>query len=148
MLAAEQMGRGWIGIDTSLYAASLSLGRLRQKAGKRHIDLKGFPASRNDALALQESDPLTYGVWGAAMLSTVATYQDLPGGLVSGLGSIMPRRQAISISSYVPLTKNLTSSLVGDDSPAAGEVGFVLKSMWPIRPLIAWPAPRKLVQSQ
>src|SRR5436309_13584789 len=49
MVAAERLGRQWIGIDQSLLASSLALARLRQVVQLKHITLNGFPSNRAEA---------------------------------------------------------------------------------------------------
>jgi DNA modification methylase len=102
LVAAESIGRSWIGIDSSLAATSYALARTRQLTTKP-IELRGFPENDADALALLAKEPQTFGIWGTSMLGTIADRKAATVTVASGRGRVPYDREPIDVLSWVPL---------------------------------------------
>jgi len=128
LVAAEQAGRGWIGIDSSLLGGSLSLARVRQEVNLWRVDLDGFPNDRIAALSLLKSEPLAFGLWGTSMLATLADRKGRTEALVTGSGQMRIRRRSTQIKSWVPLQGPVRP--LAEDLPKGrlSKVGFVLRA--------------------
>jgi DNA modification methylase len=128
LVAAEQAGRGWIGIDSSLLAGSLSLARVRQEVNLWHVDLDGFPGDRAAALSLFKHEPTAFGLWGTSMLATLADRSGRTETLVTGSGRMRIRRRQTQLKSWVPLRSSIDPAT--DDFPKGrlSKAGFVLRA--------------------
>ena len=104
MVAAERMGRQWIGVDSSLLACSIALGRARQEVPSGAIDLHGFPEDQMAAKKLLRDDPTAFGMWGTSMLGTLADRKAYNGSLATGIGVLKIARKRVQILSWVPLS--------------------------------------------
>lgn len=103
-VAAEKLGRGWITADESLLAASFTLARARQEAGRASIALHGFPRTVSSANILRSSDSQTFGVWGTGMLSTLISRKDFLPNLATGSGRVQIASRSIDVLAFVPLS--------------------------------------------
>ncbi|HEY5815633.1 MAG TPA: site-specific DNA-methyltransferase [Solirubrobacterales bacterium] len=128
LVAAERAGRGWVGIDSSLLAGSLSLARVRQEVNLWRVDLGGFPNNRAAALSLLKNEPLAFGLWGTSMLATLADRKGRTEALVTGSGHMRIRRRSTQIKSWVPLQAPVKP--MAEDLPKGrlSKVGFVLRT--------------------
>ena len=98
LVAAERLGRDWVGIDQSLLACSLSLGRTRPEVGAKSIRLKGFPSTMKGALELRKTSPMEYGIWGLALTGCLPHRSLMTESLAIGKGQIQKR----SLISVIP----------------------------------------------
>ncbi len=128
LVAAEQAGRGWIGIDSSLLAGSLALARVRQEVNLWRVDLHGFPSDRAEALSLLKREPLAFGLWGTSMLATLADRRGRTETLVTGSGRMRIRRRVTQLKSWVPLQATITPAAEGLPKGRLSKVGFVLRA--------------------
>ena len=103
LVAAEQLDRSWIGIDSSVLACSLALGRARAYAGPLPVRLEGFPNTTDEALNLLASSPIGFGMWGAGLLGTVPDRRLLSDELMIGRGKLTVGRKSTHLLSFVPL---------------------------------------------
>jgi DNA modification methylase len=103
LVASERAGRGWIGIDTSLLGASLSLARVRQEVNLWRVNVDGFPADRKSALKLLHDEPQAFGLWGTSMLATLADRKGRDESIVVGTGEMRIKRKLTQLKSWVPL---------------------------------------------
>lgn len=128
LVAAEQAGRGWVGVDSSLLAGSLSLARVRQEINLWRIDLWGFPRDRSQAMSLFRREPLAFGLWGTSMLATLADRKGRTERLVTGSGHMRIKRRSTQLKSWVPLRSSAISP--HDDFPKGrlSKAGFVLRA--------------------
>jgi DNA modification methylase len=125
-VAAEVLGRSWAAFDTSLLAASLTLGRVRQVAGQADVELEGFPTSVEEAGRLRRQEPNTYGIWGTGMLATVLDVENSTNRVVSGAGVIgPPPGPRLNLRSWVPMDSATDLSGFASQERRA-EVGIVL----------------------
>lgn len=69
-VAAERLGRSWCMLDTSLFAAGLTLSRTRAAVPQAPIAFHGGPTDVRSVGKLIEADPLAYGSWATALLAT------------------------------------------------------------------------------
>lgn len=111
LVAAEGLDRSWIGIDSSLLASCLALGRVRPHVGVRDVVTTGFPASVREAVDLQSADPVGFGVWASSMLATLADRQDLEGGLMRGQGRIESNGRRLDLFSWIPMRRRYSAEL-------------------------------------
>lgn len=138
LVAAEQLGRGWIGLDVSTHAVAISLGRIRQEVGRQAVQLDGLPTSEVEALALRENDPLAFGAWGLSMVGTIPRYQDIDVGIVAGTGVLKPRSRSLRVASWVPIRKDFEKRPLAATDQVTGEVGFVVRADRAVRTLVDW----------
>ena len=115
LVAAERLNRSWIGIDSSVLACSLALGRARAEAGHLPIRLHGFPKSEVEALELLAASPIGFGIWGAGLLGTVPDRRLLSDTLMVGRGRVTVGRKSTQLLSLVPLVNAEDASI---DLPA------------------------------
>ncbi|MDT4969214.1 MAG: hypothetical protein QOJ64_3951, partial [Acidobacteriota bacterium] len=101
LVAAERLGRGWLGIDSSLLACSLALGRTRSVVGTKPIRLQGFPSRTEVAMQLFRDEPLRFGVWGASLLGTLPDRELLSDSLLIGTRVVLGAKKS-SLISLVP----------------------------------------------
>lgn len=138
VVAAELLRRSWIGIDTSMYATSLALGRVRQEVGGAAVGLRGVPDSDQMALRLRDSDPLAFGAWGAGMLATVPTFQDLDRGIVAGVGTLGRGLPPSRVASWIPIRRRCDHQLATVPQGNGGASSFVLKADESVGALTEW----------
>lgn len=127
-VAAEQAGRGWIGIDSSLLAASIALARSRQEVNLSRVTLSGFPNDRGQALRLRRQEPLAFGLWGTSMLATLADRKGRSASLVTGSGAIRSRRKLVQVKSWVPMASSARIDVGDLPRGRLSKAGFVLRS--------------------
>jgi hypothetical protein len=128
LLAAERAGRGWIGIDSSLLAGSLSLARVRQSVNLSRVELSGFPRDVAAAQALRKSEPVAFGLWGTSMLATLADRGGRTDSLVTGNGQMRIRRHLTQLKSWVPLQGSAKPDITGFPKGRLSKAGFVLRA--------------------
>lgn len=110
LVAAERLARGWIGMDTSLLACSLSLGRVRARVGAKAVRLTGFPDKSQLALDLMKHAPLEFGIWGASMLATLPERRLTSDTVLIGTGQLGNRKTPLLVS-MVPLESKISTQL-------------------------------------
>lgn len=108
LVAAEKLGRQWIGIDSSFFAACVSLGRIRQEGLSQPVKLTGFPGDEQTAERLFTKDPLTFGMWGTSILGTMAERRGFDGNIAVGRSCLRFGKRQIQVASWVPLASELT----------------------------------------
>lgn len=128
LVAAEQAGRGWIGMDSSLLAGSLSLARVRQSVNLSRVHLTGFPRDVAAAQALRKSEPAAFGLWGTSMLATLADRGGRTDSLVTGNGQMRIRRHLTQLKSWVPLQGSAKPEAAGFPKGRLSKAGFVLRA--------------------
>ena len=111
LVAAERLDRSWIGVDSSVLACSLALGRARADAGHLPIRLHGFPKSEDEALELLTVSPMGFGIWGAGLLGTLPDRRLLSDTLMVGRGRVTVGRKSTHLLSLVPLVKAEDTSI-------------------------------------
>ena len=127
LVAAEKAGRGWIGIDSSLLAGSLSLARVRQEVNVRKVHLKGFPADAAEARRLRAKEPLAFGLWATSLLATLAQRGDRTPSLVTGSGRLRIQRRLVQLLSWAPLRNvGRPESSPSMDRGRLSKAGFVV----------------------
>ena len=124
-VAAEVHGRSWNAFDSSLLAASLTLGRVRQVVGHSEVKLEGFPKNVEAASRLRRQEPGTYGVWGTSMLATVLDLEHSTKRVVSGAGAFSTSGPRLSLRSWVPMDAAANLSGFASQERRA-QVGIVL----------------------
>lgn len=129
LVAAESLGRRWIGVDSSLLACSLTLGRVRRLAGTKRIQLLGFPDSATRARLLRTAEPLTFGIWATGMLGTVLDRDLSTRELITGSGEIRANRSTVSVVSWVPLSGARAGDVPEPDAKPLGRCrGFLVRA--------------------
>jgi site-specific DNA-methyltransferase (adenine-specific) len=128
LVAAELAKRGWIGIDASLLAGSLSLARVRQSVKLSRIELSGFPRDVAAARSLRKAEPIAFGLWGTSMLATLADRAGRSDSFVIGDGLMRFQRRATQIKSWVPLQSAAKPELDSFPKGRLSKAGFVLRS--------------------
>jgi DNA modification methylase len=127
LVAAERLGRGWMGADRSILAGSIALARVRQEVDTKRVDLKGFPEDRAGALRLLRSDPMAFGLWGTSMMATLADRGNRDTPVMTGSGRLRVRRRALQILSWVPLESTKLSPIPKIPRGRLSKLGFVLR---------------------
>jgi DNA modification methylase len=135
LVAAEQLGRRWAGIDSSLLACSLALGRVRRHVGTKKIELLGFPDTATRARTLRKDEPLTFGVWATGMVCSLPDRDSSSPTLIAGHGQIRQAKQTLNILSWVPLTANTRIDLSRTDVPTGRKLGVVVRADANCQPL-------------
>jgi len=138
LVAAERMGRQWIGIDSSLLACSISLGRVRQEIQRGSIALHGFPEHERSATKLLGDDPLTFGIWGTSMLGTLADRLAVDANLATGAGTLAVGHSRVQVLSWVPLNRSAVATMPRVRSTRGTRYGFLLRTGKPIPKLKPW----------
>jgi DNA modification methylase len=138
MIAAERLGRQWIGIDNSLLASCLALARLRQVVHLKHITLKGFPENRAEALNLLVREPASFALWGISMLATLADRKASNGRIATGTGKLPVKGKLLQLLSWVPLNDNPDKIIPNLPHGRLSKVGFVLRTAKPLKNLCQW----------
>lgn len=138
MVAAEGLGRQWIGIDNSLLAACLALARLRQAAHLKQISLKGFPSNRKEALALLKKEPASFAAWGTSMLATLADRKTSNSRMATGTGKLPVKGKLVQLLSWVPLHDEPERIIPSLPRGRLAKIGFVLRTARPLRSLCDW----------
>ncbi len=128
LVAAERLGRGWIGLDRSLLACSIALSRVRQDVNVNVVSLAGFPEQRESALKLLRSEPVAFGMWGTSMLATLATRASRIESLVTGTGTLKPRSRSVQLVSWVPIAKNPQAEIPALPKGRLSKLGLVLRT--------------------
>lgn len=129
LVAAERLGRRWIGMDSSLLACSLTLGRVRRLAGTKRVQLSGFPDSVTRARLLRASEPLTFGIWATGMLGTVLDRDLSSRELIAGTGEFRANRTTVEVLSWVPLSGVRVADVPEPDSKRSGRYrGFLVRA--------------------
>ena len=128
IMAAQELERQWIGIDSSLLAVSIALGRVRQDAGALPVKVEGFPATPAEARNLQHSSPEAFGIWGTSMLATVADRRSFNGTLTAGVGCLPVGRRWLQLLSWVPISAPAVGVLPVSRQSRLASLGFVLRS--------------------
>lgn len=126
LVAAERMGRDWIGIDQSLIGAAISLARVRQEVSGGSIELGGFPATEEAARGLLRRDPVAFGVWGTSMLGTVTDRKASNQTLASGNGVLRFPSRVLHLSSWVPLMGRVEPVQMSIRKNKGARLGFFL----------------------
>ncbi|MGA7217758.1 MAG: site-specific DNA-methyltransferase [Candidatus Sulfotelmatobacter sp.] len=127
LVAAEQAGRSWIGMDSSLLASSISLARVRRVVDLKAVSLLGFPANRAEALKVLREDPVGFGIWGTSMMATLADRKTFNGSLATGSGSLRIERKQLQLMSWVPLRDSIERAIPSVLKGRLSKVGFLLK---------------------
>lgn len=138
LVAAERMGRTWIGIDSSLLACSIALSRLRQEAHSKDIQLRGFPETRINALALLRSEPLAFAAWATSMMATLVDRRSSRNNLAAGTGNLTVRKRGLQLFSWIPLGRCASGVLPQVPLGRLSKIGFVLKSEHTSAALMNW----------
>jgi DNA modification methylase len=128
LVAAERLDRGWIGVDRSMLAGSISLARVRQEVDAKRVDLGGFPGTRANALRLLRVDPMAFGLWATSMMATLADRNDRDTPVMTGTGRLRVRRRAVQILSWVPLESTSSRPVPKIPRGRLSKLGFVLRS--------------------
>jgi hypothetical protein len=126
LVAAERLGRGWLGIDSSLLAGSLALGRTRGVVGTKPIRLKGFPDRTAAAMQLFKKKPLGFGVWAASLLGTLPDRTLLSDNLLIGTGDVAGTKR-ISLISMVPIDTKCEVPSIKLTNNKKTPIGIVVK---------------------
>lgn len=142
LVAAERLSREWIGIDTSLLAASMSLARVRQEVHLKQVALSGFPNDEASAQRLLRDEPGTFGIWGASMLGTLADRKASNESITAGTGRLRVEGRTLQLLSWVPTEDASTGVLPADRSRRLAKIGFVLQVGRSFDALSAWLAQR------
>ena len=74
VVAAEKLGRQWIGIDITYIALDLMIARLQNDFGlerKKDYDIKGDPKDNYAAIKLFEQSPKQFEIWAVGLVSGV-----------------------------------------------------------------------------
>jgi DNA modification methylase len=127
LVAAERLGRGWLGIDSSPLAASIALSRVRQEAHTNCVAMSGFPLSEPEARRLLRDDPTTFGAWATAMLGTVADRKTSTGSVTTGVGRLNIGNLSVALTSWVPIDARPTVTDSAARPVNLPQVGFVLR---------------------
>src|SRR6185503_16111560 len=128
LVAAETLGRRWLGIDSSLMACSLALGRVRRRVGGKRIELRGFPDSATRARKLRADDPVTFGIWATGMVGSVPDRDLSTPTLIAGQGWVQRSNRTTSIRSWVPLAADSRVSRTRVGSLERNTVGVIVRS--------------------
>lgn len=142
LVAAEGLGRRWLGIDSSLMACSLALGRVRRHVGAKRIDLRGFPDSATKARRLRTEDPVTFGIWATGMIGGVPDRESSTPRLIAGQGNIQRSGRSIDLRTWVPLATDLRINRARGGGPGKSAVGVIVRSDK------SYPALRKSIEDQ
>jgi len=145
LVAAERLGRGWIGIDASLFAASISLARVRQEVHLKQVALSGFPQDEASAQRLLRYEPGTFGIWGASMLGTLADRKASNESMTAGTGKLCIDGKTFQLLSWVPTEDVPIGVLQAEGSRRLAKLGFVLKVGRSFEELTGWLAQRTKV---
>lgn len=126
LVASERLGRGWLGIDSSLLACSLALGRTRSVVGTKPIRLQGFPDRPAVAMKLFREKPVGFGVWAASLLGTLPERTLLSDSLLVGTGDVAgPKR--ISLISLIPIDTKCELPSLNLTNDKRNPIGILVK---------------------
>lgn len=129
LVAAERMGRDWVGMDSSLLACSIALARVRQEVNLGRVRLHGFPSDRKAALSLLRSQPHAFGVWGTSMLAALIDRTAVNPTLATGTGRLrMQDGRTRQIVTWVPLQSRVDALVPRVKAGRLSKVGLVLRS--------------------
>lgn len=129
LVAAEQLGRSWIGIDRSLLAGSISLARVRGEINLSKVQVDGFPSELSEAHSLRRREPLAYGLWSTSMLATLAPRKGRTTSMVVGSGRVTLKRRRTQLVSWVPLKGRSTGDQIDHlELGRLSKVGFVVQA--------------------
>lgn len=128
LVAAERLGRSWIGIDNSLLACSIALARVRQEVNLKDVTLVGFPADTSSALRILQRYPSAFGIWGTSMLATLPDRYSSTGRMTAGAGSIQGKRRHFELISLVPLRSNAVRVLPRQRLGHLSKLGLILNT--------------------
>jgi DNA modification methylase len=109
LVAAERLSRTWIGMDSSLLACSLSLGRTRPEVGTEPVHLVGFPSNVSEVERVRAASPMEFGIWGTSLLATLPDRRYGSDGLMVGTGRIKCGNRKVPVVSLVPMSPTTTS---------------------------------------
>lgn len=123
LVAAERLGRSWIGMDFSLLACSLALGRVRSVVGSKPIRLFGFPDRTKAALDLLKETPLGFGAWGTGLLATLPERRFLSDSIFFGTAQLGRKTSLVSL---VPLVSRISPNSFNLVNVPSGEMGAIL----------------------
>ena len=112
LVAAEKLNRNWIGIDSSVLACSLALGRTRADTGPLPISLQGFPKTEDEALDLLATSPMGFGIWGTSLLGTLPDRRLLSDALMVGRGKVSVGRKSTHLLSLIPLARKEDDTVI------------------------------------
>ncbi|MDW8119871.1 MAG: DNA methyltransferase [Chloroflexota bacterium] len=79
LVAAEELGRSWIGIDITYLAVDVMARRLRDHFPGIQFDIRGQPRDVEGARALAEKDRFQFQVWAVAQIGAQPLDPDRPG---------------------------------------------------------------------
>ncbi|PKN82046.1 MAG: site-specific DNA-methyltransferase [Chloroflexi bacterium HGW-Chloroflexi-9] len=125
MVAAEELNRQWIGVDSSLVAASLALSRVRQSANLAAVRVEGFPMDVPSARALLRSDPQAFGLWATSLLASTADKESSTPTVTAGAGRVRGRR-AVDLLSWVPLASRVSMAKTQPMGKRLAKVGLLV----------------------
>lgn len=127
LVAAEGLRRRWLGIDRSLLACSLALGRARRLVGSKRIKLVGFPESAKGVRSLRLQDPLTFGVWATGMVGGVPDRDTSSSAMIVGHGKLKHQKRSVDFRSWVPLTADPAIARQKSDAVTRSTLGIVVR---------------------
>lgn len=128
VVMAERLNRGWIGIDTSILAGSITLARVRREVDAKRVALEGFPESRSAALRLLRDEPVAFGLWGTSMMATLADRDGQHPLVVTGSGRLRVKNRAVDLLSWVPLGNTKANAVPKMPRGRLSKIGFVLRT--------------------
>ena len=79
LVAAEELGRSWIGIDITYLAVDVMARRLRDHFPGISFEIRGQPQDEEGARALAEKDRFQFQVWALSLVSAQPLDQDRKG---------------------------------------------------------------------
>jgi DNA modification methylase len=126
-VAAEQLGRQWVAIDSSIMACSIALSRVRQKINLGAVSLEGFPADVATARSLLRSEPLAFGLWGTSMLATLADRKGFNDSVATGWGRLRTQSRTVELLSWVPLRTHVNPIVSATRHGRLSKVGYLLR---------------------
>lgn len=128
LVVAERLNRGWIGIDKSVLAGSITLARVRQEVAAERVAIHGFPSDRGAALRLLGDAPMAFGLWGTSMMATIADRKGRDTHLIAGSGRLRVGKREVQLLSWVPLKQADASPMPDVPRGRLSKIGFVLRT--------------------
>jgi hypothetical protein len=90
VIAAEKLGRKWIGIDVTHLAIALMKSRLMDSFGLDHVNVVGLPSDVGGARALFAQDPYQFQFWAAGLVNAMPRGGKEKKGADRGIDGVVP----------------------------------------------------------
>ena len=121
ILAAENAGLPWIGIDASLKSIAIALGRAAALGHPRAIALHGGPTTAPEAEHLAKVDADAFGLWATACLGLHLDHKLTAPGAIYGRSAQTPLLRAVAAAD---VSRSHLEQLAGADATRRYAIGL------------------------